>query len=301
MRMEDRSLTARICAFSRAYHSEHNKVKIFDDTIAGKLLSEEEYQMIADNMANGILFFNREFQGNKEDALRWVVDHQLSQTPLARAAFAEKVLKEAVMHGVEQYLIFAAGYDTFAYRQPDWAKKLTIFEIDHPVSAQDKQERLQQGKIVPPDNVHYIRADFTTDNWIKELIHCEAFSREKRSFCSMLGLIYYLSKEDFESFLDIISSVLPVDSSIVFDYPNEFYFETQGKHSSLAKAANETMQSCYSCHEMEAVLKKHHFLITEHLNPEEMTSQFFSEYNRENTAYPMQAQNNVNFCLCRKK
>lgn len=35
-------------------------------------------------------------------------------------------------------MIFAAGYDSFAYRQPDWASKIEIFEIDHPFTATDK-------------------------------------------------------------------------------------------------------------------------------------------------------------------
>lgn len=301
MSMENKSMTAHICAFSRAYHSENNEVKIFDDFIAKRMLSEEEYQMISDNMSNGILFFNKDFKGDKQEALRWIVDNQLSQTPLARAAFTEQSLKNAAMLGAEQYLIFGAGYDTFAYRQLDWAKKLNIFEIDHVASSEDKQKRLLATDITVPDNVHFVSADFTKDNFIEELVHCKAFSQEKRSFCSMLGLIYYLSKEEFENFLSKVSSVLPINSSIVFDYPNEFYFDKQSKHSSLAKAANETMKNCYSYHDMEVLLEKHGFLIFEHLNPEEMTEQYFAEYNKANPKHPMEAQKNVNYCLCVKK
>lgn len=299
--MKDTSMTATICAFSRAYHSENNQVKIFDDTVAKMLLTEQEYQMISDNMSNGILFFNKEFKGDKKEALRWVVDHQLSQTPLARAAFAEHSLKLSVMHGAEQYLICAAGFDTFAYRQPEWAKNLQIFEIDHPVSASDKQNRLLQAKISCPDNVHYISADFSQPNWKKQLMACQLYDKSKTSFCSLLGLIYYLSKEEFEQLLGEMSSILPLNSSIVFDYPNEFYFENQDKHSKLANAANETMKSSYSYREMEVLLEKYHFLIFEHLDSKEMTEQYFSNYNKANPMHQMEAQKNVNYCLCVKK
>lgn len=193
--MEDKSMTARICAFSRAYHSMHNEVKIFDDPIAKKLLSQEEYAVISENMSNGIQYFNKEFVGNKKEALRWIVDNQLSQTPLARAAFAEKSLEIAVMHGVEQYI-------------------------------------------------------------------------------------------------STLSSIIPVNSSIVFDYPNEHYFYSQRKHSNLAKSANE---------EMKAILEKYNMQIFEHLDSEQMTSQYFSEYNSANSSYEMKAQSNVNYCLCVKK
>ena len=205
------------------------------------------------------------------------------------------------MFGVEQYLVCAAGFDTVAYRQPDWAKNLQIFEIDHPVSAEDKQNRLQQAKIDIPSNLHFVRADFSKQNWINNLVDCKAFCNEKISFCSILGLIYYLSKDKFENLLCEISSVLPVNSSIVFDYPNECYFEKQDKHSKLANAANETMKSSFSYREMEEILKKHHFLIFEHLNSEKMTAQYFTSYNKANPEHQMEAQKNVNYCLCMKK
>lgn len=159
--MEQKSLTALISAFSRAYHALNNEVTIFNDSLARDLLTDEEFNQIAKNMSNGIGFFNPSFVGEPEQALRWVVDNQLSPSPLGRAAFAEKSLEWAVRTGTEQYLIWGAGYDTFAYRQPLWAKALQIFEVDHPATARDKQERLKSAGIVIPDNVHYIEADFT--------------------------------------------------------------------------------------------------------------------------------------------
>ncbi len=139
--MEKQSMTALVSAFSRAYHSENNRHKIFDDSIARLLLSEEEYDQIGKSMSAGISFFNPGFEGKSGEALRFIVDNQLSPSPLGRAAFAEKALGNAVRIGARQYLIFAAGYDTFAYRQPKWAEKIQIFEIDHPLTADDKQNR----------------------------------------------------------------------------------------------------------------------------------------------------------------
>jgi O-methyltransferase involved in polyketide biosynthesis len=40
--MEQKSMTALVSAFSRAYHSENNDVKIFNDSVARLLLSEQE-------------------------------------------------------------------------------------------------------------------------------------------------------------------------------------------------------------------------------------------------------------------
>src|SRR5215469_3084123 len=45
-----------------------------------------------------------------------------------RSRHAEDCLAEAVARGFRQYVVLGAGLDTFAYRQPDWAKSIQIVE-----------------------------------------------------------------------------------------------------------------------------------------------------------------------------
>lgn len=213
--MEQKSMTARISAFARAYHAQNNKVKVFDDSIARRLLSDAEYAQISKLMADGIRFFNPAFQGTAEEALRWVVDNQLSPSPVGRAAFVERLLENAVRIGARQYFIFGAGYDTFAYRQPDFAKSMEIFEIDNPATARDKQERLKKAGIEIPSNVHFIDADFTKSAWQEAIIHHEAFNPNKISYSTILGVAYYLSKQDFEALLSVLRSISPKGSAVV--------------------------------------------------------------------------------------
>ncbi len=304
--MKQKSMTALISAFSRAYHSENKSVKIFDDSVARQLLTDEEYSQISISMSNGIEYFNPSFIGDEVEALSWIVDNQLSPTPLARAAYAEKALEIAVHMGAEQYLIFAAGYDTFAYRQPNWADKIQVFEIDHSITASDKRKRLKNANNIIPNNVNYIEADFTREMWQTALIEDDAFASSKISFSSMLGITYYLTKQEFERVISAISSILTRGSSIVFDYPDEnSYTEKAGerskKQSILAASANEKMLASYSYRTIEKLLSDYGFLIYEHLTPEEMTAQYFSAYNKSNCSYPMTAFDNVNYCLAVRK
>ena len=88
--MKEKNLTALVSCFARAYHYKNYKYKIFSDSIAEKIISSEEYNSIASNMANGIKFFNPKFVGSKENALSWIVDNQLSPSVLGRSAFCEK-------------------------------------------------------------------------------------------------------------------------------------------------------------------------------------------------------------------
>lgn len=299
--MKDASMTARISAFSRAYHFENNEVRIFEDSVARTILTDKEYHTIGQSMKHGIVFFNRDFKENEDEALRWIVDNQLSPTPLARAAFAEKNLEKTVDEGVSQYLLLGAGFDTLAYRQEDWAKKLNIMEVDHPLSAEEKQERLKNAHIDIPANVSYVRCDFTQKDWTSQIKGCPSFKREEKSFCSMLGLIYYLSKGDFTSMVEEIRALLPKGSYVAFDYPSAGYFNREEKHSRLAKGAGEAMNAEYEYGEMKSLLEELGYEIIEHLNNDEMTVSYFEEYNRANPNHKMKAQVCVSYCLCKIK
>ncbi|MDF2671930.1 MAG: methyltransferase, putative, family [Clostridiales bacterium] len=303
--MEQKSMTALVSAFSRVYHHKNNMVRIFDDSFGEKILSEDEYLQISNSMKQGIKFFNPTFNGNDEEALGWIVDNQLSPSPLGRSAYVEKMLGNAVSVGAKQYLIFAAGYDTFAYRQPDYAKSLQIFEIDHPLTSKDKQTRVNAVMKDKITNLHYIMADFTQDNWQEEILSYTEFDKSKISFCSLLGISYYLKKQDFKKLIYIISQLVPEGSSIVFDYPDQdTYTEKAGERTKkqvmMANATGEKMFAAYSYNEVEELLSGCGFLIYEHLEPSEITEQYFKEYNNANPIHPMSAFDNVNYCLAVK-
>lgn len=300
--MEQKSMTALISAFSRAYHSIQNTEKVFDDYLAREILTEDEYEQIAANMSKGIEFFNASFEGTQEEALRWIVNNQLSPSPLGRAAFAEKLLENAVQIGAKQYLIFAAGYDTFAYRQPNWASKIEIFEIDHSATGEDKQKRVQSVASEMATNLHYVSADFREKNWQSNLLSCAEFDQSKISFCSLLGISYYLPKQVFIETINTILSFVPKGSSIVFDYPDEDTYtdkagEQTKKQVAMAALAKERMLASYSYMELEKLLADSNFLIYEHLTPDEITEQYFKKYNEANPEHKMKAFDNVNYCL----
>lgn len=303
--MDKKSMTALVSAFSRWHHSTQNNIKIFDDFLADKILTEEEKQQIGFNMSNGIGFFNPTFKGTKEEALRWIVDNQLSPTPLGRAAWAENALETAVKIGATQYLVIAAGYDTFAYRQPTWAIKLQIFEFDLLSMIEDKQKRVQNISEKRPNNLTYVAIDLAKELFSEKLCSCKNYNKNELSFCSLLGISYYLSKEHFKSLIQNIANSVLNGSTIVFDYPDQFTYTDQAgerakKQSMMASGAKETMLASYSYDEISELLADCGFLIYEHLTPNEITKQFFNNYNIANTDRLITAFDNVNYCLAVK-
>ena len=90
------NMTALVSAFARAYHYINNDAWVFADPYAEKMLADEENASISQNMSQGISFFAPEFRGTPEEALRYIVDHQLAPSVLARCAFCERAIDNAV-------------------------------------------------------------------------------------------------------------------------------------------------------------------------------------------------------------
>jgi len=300
--MERKINTSVVSAFARAYHSKNSSIKVFDDSIAYDLIGEEEYDSIGENMSKGIRFFNPQFSGSDSEALRWIVDHQLAPTPLGRAAYCERMLENAVKMGASQYLIFASGLDSFSYRQPDFAKSLKIFELDLPLTHIDKQLRVKKAKLSEIENLTRINTDFTKTDWGITLADQFNFSSTEISFCSLLGISYYLEFSDFEKVISMISQLTSYGTTIVFDYSEEKSASEQSiKQRMLAKEAGEKMIGNYSYSTIEKMLERNGFLIYEHLDPEQITHQIFNNYNLSNPDHPITAFRNVNYCLAVKK
>ncbi|MED0963406.1 class I SAM-dependent methyltransferase [Bacillus paramycoides] len=281
------SVTSLVSAFGRAYHSEFDSPKIFDDYIAKDLISKKERNNIEMNMVQGIHFFNKDiaerFQDNPKEILKWITQVQLSPTPLARAAYCERVLLHEVTLGAKQYVILGAGLDTFSFRHRELENKIEIFEVDHPSTQGFKKQRVKEAEIEVLNNLHFVSMDFTKGFSKQELVN-EGFEN-KKTFFSLLGVTYYLTKEELSSLIDCLFAMVPAGSSIVFDYPDENLFTEKGLSNrvenmvKMAEVGGEPMKSCYSYGEMEALLEKSGLLIYEHLSPEDINKLYFEGRN----------------------
>ncbi|MGG0201999.1 class I SAM-dependent methyltransferase [Bacillus anthracis] len=287
MKKGEASITSLVSAFGRAYHSEFDNPKIFDDYVAKEFISQKERNDIEMNMVQGIHFFNtdiaQQFQDNPQEILKWITQVQLSPTPLARAAYCERVLLHEVALGAKQYVILGAGIDTFSFRHRELENKIEIFEVDHPSTQQFKKERIEEAEFETPNNLHFISMDFTK-GFSYEQLQNEGFEN-KKTFFSLLGVTYYLTKEELSSLIECLFAMVPEGSSIVFDYPDENLFTEKGLSNrvenmvKMAAIGGEPMKSCFSYAEMEALLEKAGLLIYEHLSPEDINTFYFEGRN----------------------
>ncbi|MBO6047086.1 MAG: class I SAM-dependent methyltransferase [Erysipelotrichaceae bacterium] len=274
-------MTAKVSCFSRAYHYDNNNVHIFSDAFAKQLLGDD-YEQIARSMIEGIGFFFPNFQGSTEEGLRLIVDQQLSPSVLGRSAYCERMMEKEKQLGCTQYILFASGFDSLAIRNKD--NHLTIFELDLPALVANKKRRIDHAGL--KSSAITIPCNLLDSRWSKQLMDT-GFACEKKSFGSLLGLSYYFSHDDFYHLLKQIGDMMCQGSAICFDYPEKDDSKETRINQALAQEANEDMKAQYSYVDIERLLEKCGFLIYEHLDHYEMTSQYFSHYNEANPEHQM--------------
>lgn len=89
------SMTAKICSFARAYHSNYSKEKIFDDYLAYDIMGKDEYErigtLIHHNFDETKIDKNYHF---RNESIHDVIAEYLVPIPLSRIRFAEEKLQE---------------------------------------------------------------------------------------------------------------------------------------------------------------------------------------------------------------
>lgn len=287
------NMTALVSCFARYYHTVNSNIKIYNDTLAPAILTKLEIENISKNMMKGIKIFNPYY--DEDDSLKWVVNNILAPSVLARSIFNEKHLLNEIRLGLKQYLILGSGYDTSGHKISD---KVSVYEFDKKEIIEDKVKRVKNANI-NTKNINYISCDFNS-NWIENLLK-SSFDKNKKTFCSLLGLSYYLDKEIFKQTISILSKNIPAGSVIVFDYPSNIETKKEIINQALAKEAGEEMKSKYSYKDIEAIVQASNMLIYEHLNYQDINDTFFYDYNTLNPSNKILAPKGVAYCLLVKQ
>lgn len=198
MEKDQPSRTSEAAAVHRAAH------QLFDD----------EPKILSDPVALRIVELPKDIDFKVEASKSGF--KQLRSRLIMRSRFAEDCLADAVaQRAIRQYLILGAGLDTFGFRQPSWAQSIHIFEADHPATQGDKIERLKIAGLPAPANLHFVPVDFESTS-LKDALRSCVFDFESPTFCSCLGVTYYITEEAIDRVLEVIG-LLPRGSEIVFE------------------------------------------------------------------------------------
>ncbi|MBQ6041157.1 MAG: class I SAM-dependent methyltransferase [Oscillospiraceae bacterium] len=270
---ERESVTAKLCAFARAWHAIHNRDKIFDDDLAFDIIGKAEYDEMYDIVSRGLTGLAKPY--SREDTEQ-IIREYLAPIPLSRIHFAEKRLHEfAAKHGRIQYVICGAGSDTFLFRNDN--PEIEIYEIDHPDTQRYKLERIRQLEWNIPQNVHFVPVDFEKQRMTDQLLKA-GFDPQKPTFFSMLGVTYYLTLDVFSDTLRQIAELSVPGSAVVFDYPMKTgnFPERVYRLEQITASLGEHMRGGYDYNEVSRALYALGFQIDTYLPPEKVQAEYFA-------------------------
>ena len=222
----------------------------------------------------------------KDPAIReWVMKNRIApgmyEFMIARTAFFDHVVEQALLENIPQIVFLGAGYDSRSYRFKDIIKDTRIFELDIQPTQQRKKELLYQASISIPDQLIFVSFNFKTDN-IGGILNRAGFNRNQKTLFVWEGVTYYLSAEVIDDTLSVITSNSPAGSLICFDYashsPDRLNDEGLKKMRGMMRSnyPGEPTQFGIKDGEIKSILSSRGYNIIEHLNSTEMERKYLN-------------------------
>ena len=269
-----KNMPSVLSCFARAYHAKNGKNPIFYDEAAEKLIGEKEYEMIENSLAQNVKFFSQA----KEETIENVLNTQFVPIAVSRAKFCWDRLQSAVNTGARQYVMLGAGLDSFAFGQPQWAKKCMLFEADYAETIKDKIRRVKNAGLAVPENLRFVPADITKN--FGERLAEAGFNPDVKSVFSLMGVSYYLTREQLDGIIAELSQISADGSTLLFDFADE-KFLTSGIESvrnmrTLAEGCKTPVRTCFSEKELYTALEAGGFLVYELLSYLDIEREYFA-------------------------
>jgi len=175
----------------------------------------------ADHLAELFLTEDRRAPLSDPAKRRWILQNKISpgayEFMLARTAFFDHVVREALEANLPQIVFLGAGYDTRPYRFKDLVGHTRIFELDAAPTQLRKREILEQTATPMPEQIKFLPIDFTQDD-LQTVLLAAGFSPAAPALFVWEGVTYYLTAEAVDTTLAAVRSLAVAGSSICFDY-----------------------------------------------------------------------------------
>lgn len=202
---------------------------------------------------------------------------------MARTAYMDGVVEQALRDHIPQIVFLGAGYDTRPYRFSHLIQKTRIFELDSPATQQRKRALLERAHVAIPPQLTFLALDFTRDNMTDRLFEA-GFAREKTLFI-WEGVSYYLSPQAVDDMLAFVKHHSPAGSLICFDYMIPV---SDMENRFGANQARTAMQTTYTAEPIQfdlaekqvvPFLAERGFQVIEHLTAEDMQRRYLTLHN----------------------
>lgn len=240
------SQTALTAAAARAAHLlVDDEPWIFADTLAAALLADRAEELISYHTLHGT---------------HPVLAGARAQVT-CRSRYTEDALARAVAAGAGQYVILGAGLDSFGYRSgAGLARRLRVFEVDHPASQDCKRTALGAARVPVPANLTFVPADLSADPLAARLA-AAGFDASAPAVVSWLGVTMYLTAGAIAETLTAVAGFAP-GTELIADYmlAEELRDEAGALYGRLVAQASaergEPWRSCFTPREMASLARQ---------------------------------------------
>jgi methyltransferase (TIGR00027 family) len=187
---------------------------------------------------------------------------------VARTAFIDNCLRQALAGGVEQVVILGAGYDSRAYRI-DEMRRVRVFEVDRAETQRLKRRVLAQVLAPLSQQVSFVEIDFLRQT-LREALSNAGFDPARKAFFVWEGVSHYLDSAAVDSTIRFVGSCA-VGSGIAFTYIHRGLLDGSGSFSvnsnvtRLLERAGEPWKFGFYPEEVEPYLRARGLALVEDL------------------------------------
>lgn len=240
------------------------------DTLAEFFLDEPARQSLVDPVIHGLIL-------KKLDA----VSPGGYEYFIARTAYMDGVVEQALRDNLPQIVFLGAGYDTRACRFSDLIRDTRLFELDMPATQQHKRGLMAQASIEIPPQLTFVALDFNRDS-LAAALHAAGYSATARTLFVWEGVTYYLPSQTVEETLAFIRQESAPGSVVCFDYmlPASDLDARYG-----ARQSRDAMRAMYTAEPLffemaedgvASFLAERGFALSDHVNAAEMHDRYLA-------------------------
>jgi methyltransferase (TIGR00027 family) len=198
---------------------------------------------------------------------------------LARVKHIDSVLVDELRAGLEQLVILGAGFDTRAYRFAEQLVPVRVFEVDHPVTAALKKERVIRALGGLPEHVTYLAVDLEHQE-LGPALASAGYDPQLRTLFIWSGVSFYLSADAVGEVFAFVRASSPPDSSLVFDYHYQGFTDGSRDYYGSAQAKRRVEELGEPCifgideGAVAALLERHGLELVSDFGPAELERRY---------------------------
>ncbi len=216
-------------------------------------------------------------------ARAWVLQNKVAPGAyafmIARTAYFDEAVQQALQEDLPQIVILGAGYDGRPYRFAGLIHQTILFELDTTATQARKQECLLQAGIGISAQVRFVPLQLGADDLFASL-RAAGYDSGKRTLFIWEGVTYYLGAEIVNGVLSAIRSNAAVGSLICCDYAavSRSALEEKGAKEirglMQSEHADEPAKFGIPAGEIAHVLGSKGFAIRNHMTAAEMQARY---------------------------